>query len=74
MHLGDTGIIENTSIARANPTDDNLLVWTNANQVRSLGAGVATKWSMEAKNFAGNTTYSDVIYILAGDLSCNPPP
>lgn len=71
--LGDTGVVDNTTAAKATPTDDNLLVWVNANQERNVGVGVWTRWGMEATNFAGRTTYSDVITMAAGDLSCNPP-
>jgi hypothetical protein len=70
VSLGFTGIIDNTSFAKANPSDDNLLVFTNAQGNRIFGVGVATYWSMETENFAGATTGSDIIYITAGDLSC----
>lgn len=73
VSLGDTGLIDNTNFANANPTDDNLLVWLTANATLRVGVGVWTKWSMEATNFAGLTTYSDTITIAAGDLGCNPP-
>lgn len=77
--LGDTGIIDNSIINNdptrpANLTDDNLLVRKDANQVPHLGVGVSTKWVMEATNFAGDTTYSEVIFILAGDTSCVTTP
>jgi hypothetical protein len=70
--VGDTGIIDNSPFGThpANLTDDNLLVWKNANQDRNVGIGVSTKWNMETTNFAGATTYSDVIFISAGDTSC----
>lgn len=72
--LGDTGVIDNTPFAIANPSADNLLVWVNANQVSAVGVGVLTRWSMEAKNAAGLTSYSDAITIGAGDTSCGPLP
>lgn len=68
--LGFTGVIDNTASARANPTDDNLLVWVNANGVRSVGAAVAMYWTVETVNFAGAKTISDRIWISAGDASC----
>lgn len=67
--VGDTGVIESGSVAQ-----DNLLVWVNANQVRSAGVGVLTRWSMEAKNAAGLTSYSNAITIGAGDTSCGTLP
>ena len=70
VSIGFTGIIDNTAGARQNPTEDNLLVWKNANAALNVGAGVGMYWTVETKNFAGATTYSDVIYILAGDTSC----
>lgn len=72
--LGDTGVIDNTDRAKWDKTEPNLLLWTNANGDRNVGVGVATKWNMEAVNFAGLTTYSGVIYMNAGNLGCNPPP
>ena len=72
--LGDTGVVDNTPFAIANPSADNLLVWVNANQVSAVGVGVLTRWSMEAKNAAGLTSYSDAITIGAGDTSCGPLP
>jgi hypothetical protein len=74
--VGDTGIIDNSASGTnpANLTDDNLLVWKNANQQRNVGVGVSTKWFLEATNFAGTTVYSDVIFILAGDTSCVTQP
>jgi hypothetical protein len=70
--LGDTGRFDTSLWAVDNPSDDNLIVWVNANQRRAVGIGVSTKWSMEATNFAGSTTYSDPINVVAGDLSCGP--
>lgn len=77
LSVGDTGIVDNSENQLANGTmvpanlfDENLLVWKNANQLPSLGIGVSTKWFMEAKNFNGSTTYSDPIFIRAGDTSC----
>lgn len=74
--LGDTGIIDNSAFGTfpANLSDDNLLVWKNANQQRNVGVGVSTKWFLEATNFSGATTYSDVIFVLAGDTSCVTQP
>jgi hypothetical protein len=68
--LGFTGVIDSTGPARVNPTDENLLVWVNANSVRSVGVGVAMYWTVETENFAGAKTASDKIWITAGDLSC----
>jgi hypothetical protein len=70
--VGASGIINNldTSPDSLKLVPENLLVWKNANQVLGLGVGVSTKWFMEAKNFAGATTYSEVIFVLAGDLTC----
>jgi hypothetical protein len=72
VSLGDTGRFDTSLWAIDNPADDNLFVWVNANQRRAVGIGVSTKWSMEAMNFAGATTYSDPINVVAGDLSCGP--
>lgn len=72
--VGDTGVIDNRQFAIANPSPGNLLVWVNANQVSSVGIGVLTRWSMEAKNAAGLTSYSNSITIGAGDTSCGPLP
>lgn len=78
--VGDTGNIDNSVVLNnkspmpANLSDNNLLVWKNANGVNKLGVGVSTKWFMEATNFAGTTTYSDVIFNLAGDTSCVTSP
>ena len=70
--MGETGIIDNSAFGTdpANLSDVNLLVWKNANQTRNVGVGVSTKWFMEATNFAGLNTYSEVIFVLAGDTSC----
>ena len=72
--VGDTGLIDHSQFAIANPSPDNLLVWVNANQVSSVGIGVLTRWTMEAKNAAGLTSYSNAITIGAGDTSCGPLP
>jgi hypothetical protein len=77
--VGDTGIIDNSILHNdpaqpANLNDDNLLVWKNANQQRNVGVGVSTKWFLEATNFSGTTTYSDVIFIVAGDTTCVTQP
>jgi hypothetical protein len=70
VSLGDTGIIDGRDLVA-----DNLVAFTNANGNRVVGIGVSTKWDMEAENFAGGaTTYSDVIYVMAGDHSCVTQP
>ena len=73
--LGETGIIDNSAFATdpANRNETNLLVFRNAQGNLLAGTGVSTKWGMEATNFAGKTTYSDVIFVLAGDLTCPMP-
>ena len=63
--LSDTGVIKSGSTA-----DENLLVWVNANQIKSVGVGLHTLWSMEAKNGNNQTSYSRAITIGAGDTSC----
>jgi len=70
--LGETGIIDATPLAlsQAGMNETNLLVFRNAQGNLRAGVGVATKWGMEATNFNGKTTYSDVIYVLSGDTSC----
>lgn len=70
--LGETGIIDgrNPDSIPGGISATNLLVWRNAQNHSSTGKGVATKWGMEATNFAGKTTYSDVIYVLAGATTC----
>jgi len=70
--LGETGIIDgrNPATIPGGISETNLLVWRNAQGTISTGTAVATKWGMEATNFAGQTTYSDVIYVIAGDVSC----
>jgi hypothetical protein len=72
--LGDTGLIDDVRPPNGNLVDANLLMWKNANQTPALGVGVATKWFAEATNQAGQTIYSEAIYVSAGDLSCNPAP
>ena len=67
--LSDTGLIRSGSTA-----DENLLMWINANQVKSAGVGVQTRWSMEAKNGKNQTSYSDAISIGGLDTSCGPLP
>ena len=70
--LGETGIIDNSGFGTdpANRNETNLLVFKNAQGQLLVGTGVATKWGVEATNFAGLTTNSDVIYVLAGNTSC----
>jgi hypothetical protein len=68
--LGETGIIDGRDPATIQMDAANLLVWKNAQGHSDTGKGVATKWGMEATNFAGKTTYSDVIYVLAGPTTC----
>jgi hypothetical protein len=70
--LGETGIIDARpqALTQAGMDTTNLLVFKNAQGNLVAGKGVATKWGVEAKNFAGQTTYSDVIYVLAGDVTC----
>ena len=70
--LGETGIIDNTPLgtSASHLDETNLLVFKNAQGTLMAGKGVATKWGVEATNFAGLTTYSDVIYVLAGDNTC----
>jgi hypothetical protein len=70
--LGETGIIDNSGFGTtpANFDEANLLVFRNAQGTLMVGNGVATKWGVEATNFAGLTTYSDVIYVLAGNTTC----
>lgn len=70
--LGETGIIDARpqALSLAGRDTSNLLVFTNAQGNLIAGVGVATKWGMEATNFAGQTTYSDVIYVTAGNTTC----
>lgn len=70
--LGETGIIDARpqALSQAGMDETNLLVFRNAQGNLVAGKGVATKWGMEATNFAGATTYSDIIYVIAGDVSC----
>jgi hypothetical protein len=74
--LGETGVIDATPLAlsQAGMNETNLLVFKNAQGNLRPGVGVATKWGMEATNFAGGTTYSDVIYVLAGSVTCGALP
>ena len=81
LSVGDTGIIDNSenrlvngTLVPANLFDENLLVRKDGNQMPHLGIGVSTKWFMEAKNFNGGTSFSDVIFIVAGDTSCVTTP
>ena len=75
--LGDTGIM-NSSTDRLgvyrDTSDANLLVYKNANQNVKVGVGVSTRWNMEARNHAGQTTYSNSIVIAAGNTSCVTQP
>ncbi len=70
--LGETGVIDATPLAlsAAGMNETNLLVFKNAQGNLKSGVGVATKWGMEATNFAGGTTFSDVIFVLAGNTGC----
>ena len=70
--LGETGIIDARPLMLTPDSIKtvNLLAFLNAQGHLLPGIGVATKWGMEATNFAGLTTYSDVIYVLAGSLPC----
>lgn len=74
--LGETGVIDARPqmLSLAARDTSNLLVFQNAQGNLIAGVGVATKWSMEATNFAGLTTFSDVIYVTAGNISCGPLP
>lgn len=74
--LGETGIIDGRDPATipGGISATNLLVWRDSQGQSHTGRAVATKWGMEATNFAGQTTYSDVIYVLAGDVSCGALP
>jgi hypothetical protein len=75
--LGDTGVFDNSVIGTdpANLVDSNLLLRrNNANQLVFDAVGVSTKWNLEATNFAGQTSYSEVIFIRAGDTSCVTQP
>ena len=65
--LGETGVIDTTPNALG---PDNLLAWTNSNGLTRIGVGVSSRWNMEATNFAGQTTYSNSIVVVAGDTSC----
>jgi len=70
--LGETGIIDARpqALSTAGMNETNLLVFRNAQGNLRPGVGVATKWGMEATNFAGQTTNSDVIFVRAGDVNC----
>lgn len=70
--LGETGIIDARPVAFTTDsiTETNLLVFRTSQGTLREGNGVATKWGMEATNFAGQTTYSDIIYVLAGNNTC----
>jgi hypothetical protein len=70
--LGETGIIDNTTFGTSpgNLNETNLLVFRNAQGTLMVGNGVATKWGVEATNFAGATTFSDVIFVLEGNTTC----
>lgn len=70
--LGETGIIDNSRAGTTPSNFDikNLLLWKNAQGHTAIGKGVATKWGAETTNSAGKTTYSDVIRVFAGDLTC----
>ena len=75
--LGDTGVFDNSPFGTdpANLQDTNLLLRRNsAGQLIFDAVGVSTKWSMETTNYASQTTYSDVIFIRAGDTSCVTQP
>jgi len=75
--LGDTGIFDNSPFGTdpANLQEINLLVRrSGSGQLLFDAVGVSTKWNMEATNFASQTTYSDVIFIRAGDTSCVTQP
>lgn len=70
--LGETGIIDARpqALSLAGRDTSNLLVFRNAQGNLLAGVGVATKWGVETTNFAGLTTYSDVIYVFAGRTNC----
>jgi hypothetical protein len=70
--VGETGIIDGTpqALSTNGMNETNLLVFKTAQGSLRAGVGVATKWGAETTNFAGQTTYSDVIYVAAGDLTC----
>lgn len=70
--LGETGVIDGRpqALSSAGMNETNLLVFKNAQGTLRAGVGVATKWGLEATNFNGQTTFSDVIYVTAGDISC----
>jgi hypothetical protein len=75
--LGDTGIFDNTSFGTdpANLAETNLLLRRDPNNALVADfVGVSTRWNMETKNFAGQTTYSDRIFVTAGDTSCVTQP
>lgn len=70
--LGETGIIDARpqALSSAGMVETNLLVFKNAQGNLVAGNGVATKWGVEATNFAGQTTFSDVIRVFAGNVGC----
>ena len=70
--VGETGIIDARpqALSQAGMDLSNLLVFRNSQGTLSSGVGVATKWGAEATNFAGQTTFSDVIFVLAGPTTC----
>jgi hypothetical protein len=70
--LGETGIIDARPLMLTPDSikATNLLAYESSQGHLRPGVGVATKWGMEATNFAGATTYSDAIYVLAGDVAC----
>jgi hypothetical protein len=66
--LGDSGVIDPNDL-----TSDNFLLFTDSQGNRRIAIGATLSWNMEAENFqGGSTTYSDVIYVTAGDTSCIP--
>jgi hypothetical protein len=75
--LGDTGIMNSTTNSLGvfrDSSEANLLVYKNANQEVKLGVGVSTRWNMEARNHAGQTTFSNSIVIAAGNTTCVTQP
>lgn len=75
--LGDTGVFNNAPLNN-NPerwSDVNLLVRKGSgNNWVDNAVGVSTKWVVEATNFKGKTSFSNVILVTAGDLNCNITP
>jgi hypothetical protein len=75
--LGDTGIMDSSKDTLGvfkNLVEANLLTYKNSNQILRMGVGARTRWNMEARNHAGQTTYSNSIVITAGDVSCVTQP